>query len=251
MGVRHFGAEFARRVGLGSFVDAYKEAQVSDQQRRDRRDWDHMELLIRLLLRENSNCIDIGANIGNVLRLVVERAPLGEHYAVEPVPKLAAALRDAFTDVHVIEGALADKRGTAEFTMVNEGLAYSGFQRHEYPNPNWTTTTIEVQVERLDDVIPADYSPDFIKIDVEGAERDVIAGGLETIKRARPLVIFELGEWGASTTSTPSDIHTLLVEEAGLELFDIDGHGPLTLDETQNIYDLGGGGNFVAVPPHG
>jgi FkbM family methyltransferase len=36
--------------------------------------------------------------------------------------------------------------------------------------------------------------PVFIKIDVEGAEREVIQGSMETIKRCRPVLLVEFGE---------------------------------------------------------
>jgi FkbM family methyltransferase len=246
--VQHLGGRVARRAGLGDFIDAYRASKLPENHRRDLRDRDHMELLIGLFLREDSNCIDVGASVGDILRMILARAPQGEHYAFEPIPSHAAALRDAFPNVQVLECALANERGQAEFTWVEDASPYSGLRPHEYPNPNWTKTKIEVKVDRLDDVIPADYTPSFIKIDVEGGEADVLAGGIETIKRSQPLVIFEHCDWGDPSAPGPSGTYPLLAEEAGLEVFDIDGHGPLTLKDMQEIYDLGEIGTFVAMP---
>lgn len=45
-----------------------------------------------------------------------------------------------------------------------------------------------VRIRRLDDI---DVDPDLIKIDVQGTEADVIAGGMETITRSRPAIMAE------------------------------------------------------------
>ncbi len=56
-------------------------------------------------------------------------------------------------------------------------------------NLNWIGETIEVDVKRLDDFNFADV--DFIKIDVEQGEQEVIMGSLETIKKYEPVIMFE------------------------------------------------------------
>jgi precorrin-6B methylase 2 len=42
--------------------------------------------LIRNHLKKDSNCIDIGANLGHILMEIVAAAPKGKHYAFEPIP---------------------------------------------------------------------------------------------------------------------------------------------------------------------
>lgn len=51
---------------------------------------------------------------------------------------------------------------------------------------------IEVQCRTLDDICQDLPRLDVIKIDVEGAECDVVAGGLETIRKHRPKLIIEV-----------------------------------------------------------
>jgi FkbM family methyltransferase len=233
----------ARRV-----AERLREPAVTPAPDREGIDNRVVELLLGFLLREDSNCIDAGANEGRFLSLMVHRAPLGRHFAWEPVPSLAARLRVGFPDVDLHEAALSNESGEAEFLVVPEDPAYSGLRKRSYPG-DFHPQPISVRVERLDDELPADYAPTLIKIDVEGAELGVLRGGFETIARSRPVVIFESG-LGASDRygTTPEQIHELVCDGAGLRLFDLDATGPLTRDQFVEIYASGTRWNYVALP---
>src|SRR5450755_3532556 len=72
------------------------------------------EIMSRVLA-EDSNGIDVGCHHGEYLRKILELAPRGTHFAFEPIPPMAVALRQQFPSVDVFEMALSDKAGTAEF----------------------------------------------------------------------------------------------------------------------------------------
>ncbi len=76
----------------------------------------------------------------------------------------------------------------------------------------------------------------MIKIDVEGAEREVLEGAIETIVRYKPTVVFEHGKGAAPHYATgPRDVYALLCAQAGLRIFDLDGQGPFDLAEFERI----------------
>jgi hypothetical protein len=109
--------------------------------------------------------------------------------------------------------------------------------------------TISVLVEDLDSSLPPDYVPALIKIDVEGAEQQVIEGGIRTISTHRPIVVFEHGSGAAPAYGTkPQDIFNLLVIEAGLRIFDLDRHGPFDEGSFAQAFEAGNRWNFVAMP---
>ncbi len=213
---------------------------------RDRRDERHFELLFAFTLAEDSNCIDVGAFRGTVLRRIVRYAPLGRHIAYEPIPRLHARLVDEFPRVDVRRAALSDHRGNKAFVDVSGEPALSGFRERAYSH-HVTRRQIDVPVEDLDSSLPEDYVPALIKIDVEGAELEVLRGAMQTISRHKPVVIFEHGKGAAPAYGTrPADVHELLCGQAGLRVFDIDGDGPLSVDAFTETFERGRVWNFVA-----
>lgn len=231
---------------LGDAGPSAAEAAALDREAIDNR---NLELLIGFVLRADSNCIDLGANQGRFLAQMVARAPLGRHVAFEPLPALAAELREAFPHVEIHEAAVADVAGEAEFVSVAEDPAYSGLRERRYPDASWHTTRIPVRVEVLDEQLPEDYVPTLVKIDVEGAELGALRGALHTIRRHRPYVVFEHG-LGASDRygTTPEMVHELLTEQAGLRVFDMDATGPLSAEQFASLYHSGTRWNFFAMP---
>jgi FkbM family methyltransferase len=223
-----------------------RRLRESPQARRDRRDWEHMRLLLAFALSPDSNCVDVGAHTGSLLKEFVRLAPLGRHIAYEPLPHLCERLAARFPDVDVRCAALSDRTGGSTFTYVRTDAAYSGFKEREYPRAE-RLEKIEVRTEQLDGALPAGYVPHLIKIDVEGAEQQVLEGAIGTIRSHRPIVIFEHGRGSAEYYGTgPSDIFELLSGQAGLRIFDLDGKGPYDLSEFERIFQLGGIWNFVA-----
>jgi hypothetical protein len=68
----------------------------------------------------------------------------------------------------------------------------------------------------------------LIKIDVEGAEVNVMRGAAATLERHRPHVVFEHGVGGADLYGSASGELFDLLDGAGLRVFDLEGNGPFT-----------------------
>lgn len=129
------------------------------------------------VLRRNSNCIDVGAHRGSMLKPMLDRTPDGRCFAVEALPHLAGRLRRTFPRAEVLETAVADYTGRAKFQFVTNAPGYSGLKRRMYDRPDPIIQEVEVTVARLDDIIPTDARIDFIKIDIEGGEYHAMLGG--------------------------------------------------------------------------
>ena len=179
--------------------------------------------VMRRMLHKDSNCIDIGCHTGVMLDKILEIASEGFHYGFEPLPDLYNHLVRKYANsgnVEIRNSALSESSGVVTFQHVISNPGYSGLRRRKYDHLNEEIREITVMTERLDDVIPALMSISFIKIDVEGAELQVLKGAVETVKRCRPVIVFEHGLGAADYYgTTPEDVFDLLVDGCGFRCF--------------------------------
>lgn len=157
--------------------------------------------LAAAVLRPGDLAVDGGAHRGlHTWAMAQLVGPTGRVLAVEPLPHLAAALRPAAAarglgQVEVIEAALAERGGSAEFLWIRNAEGYSGLRPRPYPvEPR--TERIAVRTVRLDDVLDAAGAARpwrFAKLDLEGGEFRALEGAQAGIARWRPVVVFESG----------------------------------------------------------
>jgi FkbM family methyltransferase len=218
---------------------------VNPVARRDHRDNEALRLLMTFRLRPDDSCLDIGAHRGGVLSDIVRLAPQGRHIAYEPLPALAAELATAFPQVDVRNAAVGAQPGEVSFSHVIADPMLSSL--HDRGHSEAELERITVRLDQLDASLPEDFAPALIKVDVEGAELGVFQGAVETIKRHRPIIVFEHGIGGADLFgTTPGDVYDLLAGDCNLRIFDMDGtaYDRAAFDAvfTEPIW------NFVALP---
>jgi FkbM family methyltransferase len=214
--------------------------------RADIRDTQLLVALLEEVLEPDSDCLDVGAHAGSVLREMVRLAPSGRHVAWEPLPAFAAQLREQFPGVEVREAALGERAGTRTFAHVLDDPGWSGFLARPTPTPS-PVEELTVTVERLDDALPEGVRPAFVKIDVEGAEEEMLRGAAETLRRHRPVVAFEHGRGSADVYgTTPGGLHDLLCGELGYEISGLDGDGPYSRERFTEIFESRERVNFAA-----
>jgi FkbM family methyltransferase len=248
--LRRFVRRAAHGMGVGEQLDHAYEGYISLRAgataRRNQREDELVRLVAASVLREDSNCVDVGANEGALLRYFVDIAPHGRHIAYEPVPALADALERQFPGVEVRRAAACDGVGETSFVVHKELASRSSMRSVGYSSDE--TEELSVRTEDIDSSLPKGYVPDLLKIDVEGAEHLVLRGARETIRAHRPLVLFEHQKSTASHYSSgPDELFELLAEDLGMRIFDMDGSGPYTRDRLRAAYESASRWNFLAV----
>jgi FkbM family methyltransferase len=178
--------------------------------------------IIKSVVKPNSNCIDVGCHKGEILDEIISSAPNAFHFAFEPIPAFFDNLKIKYLNYPTITFypfALADKNGNSTFNYVKNAPAYSGLNKRQYAHKQPDIQEINVEIKRLDDLIPKDIKIDFIKIDVEGAELGVLNGAINCINKNKPVIIFESGI-GASDYygTTPENVFDFFDKKVSMKI---------------------------------
>tara|TARA_B100000945_G_C20415576_1_gene614957 strand:- start:44 stop:850 length:807 start_codon:yes stop_codon:yes gene_type:complete len=124
------------------------------------------------------NAVDVGANCGFHTRELCKRCD--SVLAVEPSKSTIHYLRKNAPCAEILNKALGSEIGTTKLDCgTNKSLCQISGQGRE-----------TVSIDTLDNVMK-NTPLDFLKIDVEGHEFDVIKGGLKTISTHKPTIIYE------------------------------------------------------------
>ena len=194
---------------------------------------EHPELrFLSSWLEPGMTVLDVGANQG-VYTLVAAKAAgvQGHVYAFEPAPSEVGKLRlnlrlNRLHNVTVVESAVAGSDGTTTFHAA--APMKGGFSGIKRPSAKLgiLTEVITVPVTTIDTFVRNHEieTVDFMKVDVEGAEMELLTGARELLTGPnRPLVQFEFAdgrtsEWGYAA----QDLGVLLMD-LGYRLYAFEG----------------------------
>ena len=141
------------------------------------------------LVPKGTTAIDAGAAHGLYTYFISRAAD--RTLAFEPNPAQFHRLHRArLRGVEVFQAALSDTDGTA--TLHVPDVLAGEASLHVHPERGYSIHSFEVRTRRIDDLGLDELG--FLKIDVEGHEREVLAGGVRCLERFRPTVFIELEE---------------------------------------------------------
>jgi len=140
--------------------------------------------------RSASTIVDVGANIGVTSAWYAARYPGCRVLAVEPEPANFATLQRNVAnrpEVTPVRGALCGSSGLV--ALVDAGTGAWGFQLAAVNGSAQTDQTVRaVTLTELFDEHNLDWV-DLLKIDIEGAERDVFMGDLAALDRVGAIAV--------------------------------------------------------------
>ena len=131
--------------------------------------------------------LDVGANAGLFTHLMWTQRPDAEFIAFEPLPRMAAKIigwrNRSGAKLTLHQKGVSDNEGTATFYASEEGDPTASL-RPEGPK----SMKLTIPVVTLDSVVP-DRPILLMKVDVEGCECEVLAGGSRTVERTRYIIL--------------------------------------------------------------
>jgi len=143
---------------------------------------------VKRILKEGMVTIEVGANIGYYA--LMEAKLVGENgyvYAFEPSPVNLEILKqnvelNGYSNIEIFQKALGASPGTADFFIAKRSNLSSFIKRDDMGD--LYERMIKVEIVTLDEFL-ADRRVDFVRMDVEGFEKEVLDGMEYTLRSAR------------------------------------------------------------------
>jgi len=158
-------------------------------------DWFEDEIkFVRELLRPGQVAIDIGANYGVYALTMANAVGVdGRVFAFEPVAKTAGYLRQSFEannfkQAQVLQLAISVAPGTGRISTQPQA------ELNALLDGSTLESSEEVRLDSLDHFFSGRTDVDFLKIDAEGHEQIILAGGRDFFSNNSPLVLYEVKE---------------------------------------------------------
>jgi FkbM family methyltransferase len=205
--------------------------------------------------------IDAGANEGIYSIFAARRVgPSGAVWAFEPSERELGRLRrnaasNGF-DFNIFSVGLSDSEHDAELVVAeNRYAGLNTLGKIPYSGVN-VARTERIQLVRLDDVVSKNPLAriDVIKIDIEGGELNMLRGAVETLRRYRPVLLFELLRPAlASQGASPEEVIEFILKQ-GYTLYQFAPSSGLPTLAKQIEYSnvgwsvFGLGENLIAAP---
>ena len=143
--------------------------------------------------------LDVGSNDGTSIRMFKRYFPLVKIIAVDPITTPRFKMKNAT----FVKTALSDKAGNRSLvTPIVNGkqlTQYSSFYKEKMISQICSDMAlVETEVSTIENEVSfntidnLEVTPFFIKIDVEGAELEVLKGSLNVIKNYNPVILVEI-----------------------------------------------------------
>lgn len=148
--------------------------------------------MVRRIIKKGAVVIDIGANIGYYALLESKLAGSeGMIYAIEPSPENVRALKKNLRinnrkNMRIFELAIGDKQGKAVMNI----SPHSNLNTFVSQEGREVVGKINVPMTTLDAFLKGKKHPDFIRMDVEGYEYNVLKGMKKTLQAKKPFSFF-------------------------------------------------------------
>jgi len=172
------------------------------------------------VVKAGDACCDVGANLGFFSLLMSRLAgPSGTVYAFEPVPKNAVTIEEnvglnGLTNVTVLRVALSCLDGEGELLLARH---VGGAVLKSAGTPPDLAGSMRVEIVSLDTLVErrSIRPPAVVKIDVEGAEMEVLQGMKQVLREIAPVIILEFDDESANACERKMSSCCSYLQDAG------------------------------------
>lgn len=224
-------------------------------------------VLEKLPIKENPIIFDVGANIG--ITSLVFSSKFGDGcrvFAFEPHPLSYERLRknieldsELGSRIDVFLFGLSDRRECCQLSIptpqqhARYDPAYNQINSGLYSVKGRGSENVDCELITLDEFISARTirRVDFIKIDVEGVEFEVLLGGESTIRTYRPSILLEYNDLTRALSSYPCEDYLFFFERYGYDVYGLPRDWEMGMSPVKSPNDTIGVHDLVCIPREG
>jgi FkbM family methyltransferase len=146
---------------------------------------------IKLLIESDTNSIlDIGAHFGDFTKGMKQQLPVANYFMIEANPECEYNLKQiSFADYNIT--LLSDEEKEVTYYVNKNDLTSTGNSYYKETTDFFSEGNVlekKVKAMTLDNLFP-DQIFDFIKIDTQGSEIDIIKGGKDLVSKAKYILL--------------------------------------------------------------
>ena len=183
-----------------------------------------------LSIPEDAQVIDIGGNVGVMALQFAKKAPKGRIISIEPthygISKFKRNLElnpDLAGRIEIVNVFFSNKKSENPNIKAFASWKIDGTRQDKHP-VHWGTemSTNGVASITLDEFCEINEVEriDFIKIDTDGHEYEILGGAVEAIRKYRPQIIFEVGKYVLDEKGINFEFYINFFKELNYVLYD-------------------------------
>ena len=191
--------------------------------------------LILQHLNPNKDAINIGANIGLFANFIASNLSKNATLvAIEPTKNAYnllvrnTQLNNNESKIKIYKGIITDIEGDFEINTIDGmeeyssvgSLVHQAIKNQKFIKENVDGITLNSLITKFK------INPDLVVVDVEGAELKVFKGGLDALKKYKPIIISELDDSLLKEQNTTSTEVISLLENIGYYITNAEGKKP-------------------------
>lgn len=204
---------------------------------------------------------DVGANVGSMCLNFARHAPEGRVYAFEPTLYAYKKLRtnlalnpDLAARIQALHAYVSNQSAEGRPVAAYSSWKVDGTASETHPvhgglsAPPEITRVLTLDEFRRDEAIDR---VDFLKIDTDGHELDVLEGALATLRECRPTVVFEIGDYLLKERGQTFAQFLDLFDPLGYTLINSKNGARVTLENYHRQVPMKATTDLIALPPRG
>ena len=187
--------------------------------------------------------VDVGANVGQWSSALLKLISPQKLIMIEPGPAMFTELREKFigrSGVELHNVAIGETNGTTTLRITRDTTGASVLPPRDAMSrligSNWTVETkVKCEMRTLDSLLDGLPEISLLKIDVQGYEKEALAGAIDTLAKTKFVLVelnympqYEGGSWFG-------EIHELLTRDSSFAL--VDATKPLRLNGRASMSD--------------